>query len=326
MTLPVVTLPKPKSSAARARARTAEVVRQAGAPGHILTPDRVPDAPWRTDVVPPLLSFVVYGIPAPQGSKRAAGMRGGKTVLKESSDYLAPWRTAVREMAKRAVRAHARETGRPWRSLNEPVLVSAVVTVPATAAATRRGDVYAEGSPDLDKLQRAIGDAISPTPLSASDTKGIPPTQMDAVKARLMEARRGDCILHDDAKIVAWDHVSKVYPGQRPDALAHSGVTIRVWRMQDLDAADRRPTLVRGGVTGMLAADLRAWARPLSRESWDEVATRLWSDPGGVLDASGAVSLRGRGITDDGARLVLRALALHGHEAFLPVLDTARED
>lgn len=92
---------KPKvSAAARARKRNNEVVDKAGTTGHVLEPGSVPTEELRTDLVDPVLSFVVYGVPAPQGSKSFAGFRGGKPILKEQSEGLDPWRTAVRQMAK----------------------------------------------------------------------------------------------------------------------------------------------------------------------------------------------------------------------------------
>lgn len=308
------------SGPARARQRNAQVVGRAGAPGHVLDPGAVPRWSWRTDLVDPVVSFVVYGVPAGQGSKRFAGTRGGKPVLKEQSDYVAPWRKAVGEMASRAVRDHASRTGKPWQAINEPVLVAATVTVPETDAATKRGDVYAQGTPDLDKLQRAIGDAISPTPVAPSEIKGVPEPMKKQARAKIMDARRKTCVLHDDSLIVVWDHVVKVYPKTTPDSLGYSGVTIQVWRISDLERAEALPVGTRDGVTVMQVQDIRQWARPLTRESWNTASQRLWADdPAAVLAAPERVSLTGRGITDEGMRSVCRALALYGPEHRLPV-------
>lgn len=318
---PATTRVPARSGAARAKAKSAAVVRKAGAPGHILE-TRVPRVPYRTDLVDPVLSFVVYGIPAGQGSKRPV-MRGGKPILVEQSDFVAPWRDAVREMSKQALRAWAKEHGRPWEALTEPVMISAVVTVAATAAATARGDVYATGTPDLDKMQRAIGDALAPTPLKPSDGAGFG----DAAKRRLRDAMMADrrrlCVLHDDSLVVAWDHCLKVYPSTTVDSLGFSGATIQVWRMNEIIAATRSPRRIDdAGVAWMSAADLSAWSRPLTGETWDTAAARLWADPHRILTApAGPVPLRGRGVSDDALRIILRALATVGPHALLPVHD-----
>lgn len=308
---------------AAARAKAAAVVKKAGAPGHVLNGAEVPHYQFRTDIVPPLLTFVVYGIPAGQGSKRYAGHRNGKPVLKEQSDAVEPWRDAVREMSKQAIRAWVAENGRPWVALDEPVMVSPVVTVPGSEAATRRGDIYATGTPDLDKMERAIGDALAPTPLKPSDGTGYSDTHRERIRATMMADRRKQAVLHDDSRIVAWDHALKVYPSTTADSLGFSGVTIRIWRMRDLDAAARRPRWRDAdGVWWMTAADLATWARPLTLEPWADAAARLWADPDLVLAAPvGPVLLRGRGVADPALRSILRALALTGPQTLVEVFD-----
>lgn len=305
------------SKEARAKSRNQSIAKQAGVPGHII--EAVPDYPLRTDLLPPVLSFVVYGIPAPQGSKSFKGFRGGKSVLKEQSEGVHPWRDSVRAMGVKAIRDWSTRTGTPWVALNEPVLVSAIVTVPQAEAAKARGDIFAEGAPDLDKLQRAIGDAIAPRPLGPDEFKGLPEPMRRKARAEAMAERRKVSILHDDSRIVSWDHVQKVYPNSTPDSLGYPGVTIRVWRMQDLHRLARRPLVLRGGVPCMNAGDLRTWARPLSGLTWDTESQNAWQNPAQVLSAGEEATLQGRGIDQDGIRVVLRALALHGPGHPVPV-------
>lgn len=300
------------SKETRAKTRNLNVAKQAGVPGHII--EAVPDYPLRTDLLPPVISFVVYGIPAPQGSKAFKGFRGGKAVLKEQSDGVHPWRDSVRAMGVKAIRDWATRTGREWSALDEPVMVSAIVTVPQTDAAKTRGDIFAEGTPDLDKLQRAIGDAMAPRPLSPNDFKGLPDPARRKARSAAMADRRKVAILHDDSRIVSWDHVQKVYPNSTPDSLGYPGVTIRVWRMQDLHRLARRPLVLRGGEPAMNAGDLRSWARPLSGHTWDVESQNAWQNPAQVLTAGEEVSLQGRGIDQASILVVLRALALHGPE------------
>src|SRR5699024_910532 len=221
--------------------------------------------------------FVVYGFPAAQGSKRYGGHRNGKPVLEEQNAGVDLWRSAVREMARRALRDHERRTGAQWKALDEPVLVSAVVTVPPTGAATARGDVYAHGVPDLDKLERAVGDALAPQPLRQSEGKGLPDKARRQARKKLLEQRRANCLLHDDSRIVAWDHVAKVHPRTIPSSLAYPGVLIEIWRMAELDRVSRRPVIEGPSGKYMQAGDLARWARPATGESWADAAHRLWS-------------------------------------------------
>ena len=323
ITEPKTTSPARKSRRATARARNAQVVRDAGSPGHVLNPADVPRRGWRTDLVDPVLSFVVYGIPAGQGSKRPAGTRNGKPIMKEESEYVAPWRDAVREMARQAIRTKTKITKTPWVAIDAPVMISAVVTVPATKASTDRGDTYHQGTPDLDKMERAIGDALAPTPLKPSDGKGLTEAHRRKVRDEMMAKRRRTCVLHDDSRIVVWDHVTKVYPSTTVDSLGYPGVLIQVWLMSELDRANRKPVRHRDGQTQMLAADLAAWARPETGETWEDAARRLWrDDPDSIMNADDApVVLRGRAISDDSMRTALHAVALHSPATPVVVVD-----
>lgn len=315
---------KPISSAARAKSKHAAVVQQAGALGHVV--DEVPTQTFRTDLVAPVLRFVVYGVPAPQGSKRYAGHRGGKPVLKEQSDGLGPWRDAVRTVARMATQDWSRRTGSEWKALDEEVMVSATVTIPHTAAAQARGDIYATGTPDLDKLQRAIGDALAPPPLSPSDAKGMSEPMRTKVRSEMMRQRRAVSVLHDDSRIVVWERPKKVYPSTTVDSLGYPGVTIQVWRMSDLNRAAQKPAILVEGNPHMRADDLRSWSRPLSGRGWDDEASHLWQTPEAIWsDKDETVVLRGRGISEQGARIVLRELALRGPSALIRVVDEPPE-
>lgn len=317
------TKPPKRSGKARAKTRAASVVQQAGAEGHVAP--KVTRLPYRTDIVPPLLSFVVYGIPSPQGSKEFAGYRGGKPILKESNDGLGPWRDAVRRMSHKAIDAWAKETGRSWVALDEAVMISAVITRPATDAATKRGDIYVLDTPDLDKMERAIGDALAPTPVAPSVGRGMSETMRRQLRDKTLAQRRTRAVLHDDSRIAVWDHVTKVYPSTTVDSLGYSGATIQVWRMSDLEAARRRPVIVEDGATWMQAVDLRTWARPTTGQTWDEAAADLWADPQTILASLGQpVALRGQGIGHEGMRTVLATLALRSPQARIRVEDAPR--
>lgn len=90
----------------------------------------------------------VAGTPSQQGSKRHVG--GGRMV--EMSKRLPAWRAAVV--------AAARESHGPgWEALDGPLVVG--LTVYLARPRTTKYPDYPAGAPDLDKMQRAIGDALT---------------------------------------------------------------------------------------------------------------------------------------------------------------------
>lgn len=94
------------------------------------------------------LDLFVPGRPAPQGSKRHVG-RG---ILVESSKALAPWRTSVAWHAAQVYRA---------APLDGPLAVRVEFLMPRPAGTPKRSTPAAVKRPDLDKLTRAIFDALS---------------------------------------------------------------------------------------------------------------------------------------------------------------------
>ena len=93
------------------------------------------------------LAFVVFGEPAPQGSKV---VYNGRPV--ESSKKLKPWRAAV---ASAAVEAMAEQKVEQFTG---PVVVEVVFLMPRPKTVKRE---WPETVPDTDKMQRGIGDALS---------------------------------------------------------------------------------------------------------------------------------------------------------------------
>jgi Holliday junction resolvase RusA-like endonuclease len=139
------------------------------------------------------LSFTVPGTPAPQGSKTPFGG--------EANPHIKSWRETV------ARAAHERW---PVGPIFGPVKVVVVFVFPRPKAHFRTGQ-YADvlrpnapewhtSTPDLDKLQRGIGDAL-----------------------------KAGGMLRDDSQIAAWD-VRKVY-GHRPAAQ----ITVRGLDHEELD-------------------------------------------------------------------------------------------
>lgn len=111
-------------------------------------------------------TFTVTGTPAAQGSKKHVG--NGRMV--ETAKGLPGWRAAVVAAAKAS-------HGPLWVPLDGPLVVT--LTVYLARPRTTKFPDYPAGAPDTDKLQRAIGDALT-----------IAGT------------------IHDDARIVTW-HASK---------------------------------------------------------------------------------------------------------------------
>ena len=103
------------------------------------------------------LSFFVPGKAAPQGSKRHVG----KGRLIESSEDLPAWRAAVTSAAKAAHMGAA--------PVDTPVSVALTVYVQKPRATKFRA--YPAGSPDLDKYQRAVGDALEQAGVLTNDAR-----------------------------------------------------------------------------------------------------------------------------------------------------------
>jgi len=121
----------------------------------------------------PPLTVVVYGTPAPQGSKRHVG-RG---VLVESSDRLWPWREAVRHATVDAL------ADQPDWCPDAEVHLSATFYLRRPHGHYRTG-VYAgmlradtpgwpATRPDLDKLLRSTLDALTDAGAVADDARVV---------------------------------------------------------------------------------------------------------------------------------------------------------
>jgi len=142
------------------------------------------------------LAIVVYGRPAPQGSKRHVG----KGVMVESSAHLKPWREAVRSEAAAKLGVILNEMGVALGPMTCPVAARMIFTMPCPKSA-RPGDRPAV-MPDASKLVRSTEDAL-----------------VDAG------------VLADDKLIVEYDRVAKVYPRWDPESLDRPGAVIRLRRL-----------------------------------------------------------------------------------------------
>ena len=140
------------------------------------------------------VALTVRGMPAPQGSKSYKGMtKDGWAILTESSKKVRPWRMDV----KAAAEALIARTG--MAPLDGPLIASMVFTLPKPASAPKRRRTWPMRTPDLSKLLRSTEDALTDAGLWA-----------------------------DDARVVGYERLAKVYPGEDPDALPVPGVVITV--------------------------------------------------------------------------------------------------
>jgi Holliday junction resolvase RusA-like endonuclease len=149
----------------------------------------------------PAFSLTVYGIPAPQGSKKAVGNRTSRKgnivpVLVESSRKVKPWRDAVKSAAQTQILlARGRFT-----TLDGPLLAEMHFTMPAPKTMPK-GRVAHTVYPDLSKLLRSTEDALTQAGVWA-----------------------------DDARVVRYRNLTKAYPGLGPYTLDRPGVILHVWR------------------------------------------------------------------------------------------------
>lgn len=141
------------------------------------------------------INLRIYGTPAPQGSKSFRGMtKAGRAIMTESSKKVRPWRQDVKIVAEAAA-AHE-GSGCP---IDGPVIVRMVFTLKKPVAAPKTRRTWPMRTPDLSKLARATEDALT-----------------DAG------------IWTDDARVVEYERLAKVYPGEDPEALASPGVVIQI--------------------------------------------------------------------------------------------------
>lgn len=159
-----------------------------------------------------MIELRVVGVPAPQGSK-SAFVRGGKVVTLEGKgagrQRFTDWRQAVATAARDYVLEH------PQEAISEAVEVSVAFLFPLPA-----GDPYRTRHttrPDIDKLARAVLDALVAGGVLADDsrvfslnvskryTHGLPPgavitlmpsgeleaADREELKRRAREQRRG---------------------------------------------------------------------------------------------------------------------------------------
>jgi Holliday junction resolvase RusA-like endonuclease len=109
------------------------------------------------------VEFTVLGEPQPQGSKTVVQRKGRRSVVREDNPDTEPWRATVAAAAVKAMDGRQVRTG-PLR-----MTVTFVFRRPGGHWGTGRNagrlkpsaPLYVRTRPDVDKLLRAVGDAIS---------------------------------------------------------------------------------------------------------------------------------------------------------------------
>jgi crossover junction endodeoxyribonuclease RusA len=113
------------------------------------------------------INFWVAGTPVQQGSKTPGQRNDGTLFVRENAAGLKPWRKAV---AQAAVSAWSRKAGlgSPFTD-DEPLHLEVAFYFPELK--TARDRIWKFTAPDLDKLLRAVGDALQQSGLIKDDAR-----------------------------------------------------------------------------------------------------------------------------------------------------------
>lgn len=123
----------------------------------------------------------------------------GRGIMVESSKAVKPWREAVKAAGVDAMAL--------LPPLDGPLAVRMVFTLRKPSSAPKRRRTWPDRTPDLSKLCRATEDALK-------------------------EAG----VIADDARIVEYDRLAKVYPNEDSDSLHIPGVRIVVRRVVESES------------------------------------------------------------------------------------------
>lgn len=119
------------------------------------------------------MKITVYGLPAPQGSKRFVGhAKSGRGIMIESSKAVKPWRQDVKYAAMEAMATQDPKTGLvPPYPFPRAVQVTMVFTLPRPKSAKK--DAVPSKKPDLSKLVRATEDALTDAGVWEDDARVV---------------------------------------------------------------------------------------------------------------------------------------------------------
>lgn len=100
------------------------------------------------------LAVFVAGDPAAKGNIRYLGQRGGRAILTDATKGLKPWDSRIRSTL-------LDDEGRPRAVFSDGVHVEAEFVMPRPKSTPKSKTPPAIKKPDLDKLARALLDAIT---------------------------------------------------------------------------------------------------------------------------------------------------------------------
>lgn len=112
------------------------------------------------------LSVFIPGNPAAKGNIRYLGQRGGRAILTDATKNLKPWDSHVRS-------ALADDEGQPKARFDGAVHVELEFVMPRPLSTPKKRTPAAVKKPDLDKLQRAVFDAISSAGVWRDDSQVV---------------------------------------------------------------------------------------------------------------------------------------------------------
>jgi len=118
------------------------------------------------------LHFWVPGNPRSQGSGRVLKNRNtGEPIMVMTTPQLRAWRKEIGIEAKRA--AARLKNPLQWHDVDEPVVLGVCFVFRKLKARRVRklGDVFCHVKPDLDKLIRAVGDALEQAHVVVNDSR-----------------------------------------------------------------------------------------------------------------------------------------------------------
>lgn len=141
------------------------------------------------------LSFFVPGVPISQGSGMARRSRRGKLSVQMVTPKLEAWRTSIGMEAKRA-RAKL-DYAKEWIGCDDPVEMRCEFYFEPIASHPFRD--WRQTKPDLDKLVRAVGDALEISGVLKNDSRivSLQACKMvgpSGVKVKLTRATRCACV------------------------------------------------------------------------------------------------------------------------------------
>lgn len=117
-----------------------------------------------------MFAIFIPGNPAPQGSKRHLG----NGVMVESSKRVKPWRSDIRS-------ALLDDGGQPRARFAGPVRVDLEFVLPRPKGAPKKRTPAADKRPDIDKLLRAVFDAIGSAGVWRDDSQVVEARQVKRI-------------------------------------------------------------------------------------------------------------------------------------------------